>query len=239
MHTASAISERVAATDQHSYIGDVVLGAVDGAVTTFAIVAGAAGSGLSTSVALILGSANVIADSLSMAAGNYLKARSDEQQVSKYRAIETLHIDTIPEAEKAEIREIFFQKGIKGEELEDIVNIITNNRETWINTMLTEEWGLQLHPPKPLIAAASTLVAFIAAGLVPLFPLLFFLSQPASEIFLLICTLTGVTFFGIGYYRGVSSDDSGLKAGVETLFLGGLAASAAYFVGGLLENLVR
>ena len=54
-HTQEAIAERIAAATQHSYLGDFVLGAVDGAVTTFAIVAGAAGAGLSSGVAIVLG----------------------------------------------------------------------------------------------------------------------------------------------------------------------------------------
>ena len=55
-HTKEAIAERIAASTRHSYLGDFVLGAVDGAVTTFAIVAGAAGAGLSSGVAIVLGS---------------------------------------------------------------------------------------------------------------------------------------------------------------------------------------
>ena len=78
-HTTEAIARRLTAAKSHSYLGDFVLGAVDGAVTTFAIVAGAAGAGLSNGVVLVLGLANVLADGFSMAAGNFLRARSDQQ----------------------------------------------------------------------------------------------------------------------------------------------------------------
>ena len=66
-HSIEAIRERIASSTQHSYLGDFVLGAVDGSVTTFAVVAGAAGANLSGGVALVLGLANLIADGLSMA----------------------------------------------------------------------------------------------------------------------------------------------------------------------------
>jgi VIT1/CCC1 family predicted Fe2+/Mn2+ transporter len=60
---------------QH-YLGDLVYGANDGIITTFAVVAGVAGAGLSPSVVLILGVSNLLADGFSMGASNYLATRS-------------------------------------------------------------------------------------------------------------------------------------------------------------------
>jgi VIT1/CCC1 family predicted Fe2+/Mn2+ transporter len=58
------------------YLGEFVYGAIDGTVTTFAVVAGAAGAGLGSSVIVILGFANLIADGFSMGASSYLSAKS-------------------------------------------------------------------------------------------------------------------------------------------------------------------
>lgn len=59
------------------YLRDLVYGALDGAVTTLAIAAGAAGADLGTRIILILGVANLVGDGISMAAGNYMAIRSD------------------------------------------------------------------------------------------------------------------------------------------------------------------
>ena len=59
------------------WIREFVYGAIDGTVTTFAVVAGAAGAGLSASIVLILGVANLIADGFAMACGNYLSTKAD------------------------------------------------------------------------------------------------------------------------------------------------------------------
>ena len=59
-----------------SYLGEFVYGAIDGAITTFAVVAGAAGANLSSTVVLILGFANLFADGFSMAASNYLSTKA-------------------------------------------------------------------------------------------------------------------------------------------------------------------
>lgn len=60
------------------YIRDVIYGANDGIITTFAVVAGVTGGALSPRAVLIVGAANLIADGLSMGVGNYLSIRSQE-----------------------------------------------------------------------------------------------------------------------------------------------------------------
>jgi VIT1/CCC1 family predicted Fe2+/Mn2+ transporter len=236
MHTQEAIAQRIAGAAQHSYLGDFVLGAVDGAVTTFAIVAGAAGAGLSSGVAIVLGLANVLADGLSMAAGNYLKARADEQTIDRFRKMEERHIDEIPEGEREEIRQIFAGKGFDGKMLEEVVRVITQDRQQWVDTMLTEEWGLPLQTPRPIYSAAATMVAFVAAGMVPLAPLFFYLGSTAKYSFVLTSALTAATFFLIGFIRGRVTERNPWVAGAETLFIGGVAATVAYAVGAMLEG---
>jgi VIT1/CCC1 family predicted Fe2+/Mn2+ transporter len=218
-------------------LGDFILGAVDVAVTTFAIVAGGAGANLSNGVVLVLGLANVLADGVSMAAGNYLKARSDLQLLERFRRMEEMHIDQIPQGEREEIRQIYSAKGFSGEVLDHIVQVITEDRKRWVDTMLTEEWGLQLQPPSPWRAGLATLAAFIVAGLVPLLPTLLFLSQHATQTFVASSVLTAVAFFAIGAIRGRIVDRQPLTSGVETLLIGGAAALLAFAVGRALQGL--
>lgn len=65
------------ATTRH-YIRELVYGSNDGLITTFAVVAGASGGGLPLRVVLVVGAANLLADGLSMAFGNYLSIRAHE-----------------------------------------------------------------------------------------------------------------------------------------------------------------
>ena len=236
-HTQEAIARRLAAAARHSYLGDFVLGAIDGAVTTFAIVAGATGAGLSNGVVMVLGLANVLADGFSMAAGNFLRARSDQQMLERFRRQEEMHIERIPEGEREEIRQIYRGKGFDGEMLEKIVRVITEDRQRWVNTMLTEEWGLQLNPSSPWRAGLATLIAFVLAGLVPLVPTLLLIDRRAHESFVYSSLLTAATFFGVGLIRGRVVDRRPLAAGLETLAIGGAAAMVAFLVGKLLERL--
>lgn len=65
------------ATARH-YVRELMYGSNDGLITTFAVVAGASGGGLTLRVVLVIGAANLIADGLSMAVGNYLSIRAHE-----------------------------------------------------------------------------------------------------------------------------------------------------------------
>jgi len=89
------------------YLAEFVYGGIDGSVTTFAVVAGAAGAELSTNIVLILGFANLIADGFSMSVGNYLSAKSEIDNYRKHKKIEYWEVDNLPDQEKEEIREIY------------------------------------------------------------------------------------------------------------------------------------
>lgn len=76
--------------NQHleNYLSEFVYGAIDGAVTTFAVVAGATGASFDVKVVLVLGFANLIADGFSMSVGAYLSSKSaQEVMVKKGRSI--------------------------------------------------------------------------------------------------------------------------------------------------------
>jgi VIT1/CCC1 family predicted Fe2+/Mn2+ transporter len=235
-HTTEAIQKRIAAQNEHGMLGDFVLGAVDGAITTFAIVTGTAGAGLSAGVALVLGLANVLADGLSMAIGNYLKTRADQQMVGRYRRMEERHIDRVPDGERAEIREIFASKGFSGDVLDSIVETITSDRRRWVEVMLVEEWGLPAQIGSPVRAGTVTFVAFVLAGLVPLLPLMLSGRMGTHQTFLISALATGITFVAIGAVRGYVADQRKLVTIIETTLTGGVAATVSFFVGSLLRQ---
>lgn len=135
-HTPQAIRQRFRYGLKHSYLKDFVYGAVDGTVTTFAVVSSVAGTGLSSGIVIILGVANLLGDGFSMAVSNFLATRSEEQLREKARKMEEKHIAYIPQGEREEIRQIFAAKGFSEKELEKVVDIITSNKKQWVDTML-------------------------------------------------------------------------------------------------------
>lgn len=237
-HTIKEIKERLTVSKRHNYLGDFILGAVDGTVTTFAVVSGVAGAGLKSEVAIILGLANLLADGFSMAISNFLRVKSDKGIIEKTRKNEEYHIKEIPEGEREEIRQIFALKGFEGETLEKIVESITSNPKLWINTMLTEELGLSLESPDPFKAGLITFCSFCTIGFIPLIPffLLFFIKS--FNVFFLSSIVTAFSFIIIGFIKGKVLSRNLVKSILETLFIGYGAASLAYVIGQLTKGLV-
>jgi vacuolar iron transporter family protein len=227
-HTPEAIAERLGSPARHSHLGDGVLGALDGTVTTFAIVAGALGSGLSASVAVVLGLANVVADGFSMAAGNFMRSKAERELLQKARRLEEQHIALCPEGEREEIRQLFARKGLAGPALDEVVEAITRDEQRWVDTMLAEELRLRLNPPTPLRAASITFVCFLVAGLIPLMPLQLLAGRAP---FLASALATAATFAAIGAIQGKLTSTSPWRSALGTLLLGGCAALLAYAVG--------
>jgi VIT1/CCC1 family predicted Fe2+/Mn2+ transporter len=165
------------------YLGQLVYGAIDGSVTTFAVVAGAAGAKLSSSVIIILGFANLIADGFSMGASAYLAAKSQRDlKLSK-------------------------DENHEGEET-------------------------------PLGDGIMTFTAFVLVGFIPIVvyvvdALLSIKGDPVV-LFAMSCFLTGAAFMAVGIIKGQMTKTNQLKAALETLLLGGIAALLAYGLGDVL-----
>ena len=234
-HRPERIRSRLEQERRHSYLGDAVLGAIDGTVTTFAVVAGAMGAGFSGVVVIILGFANLLADGFSMAVSNYLSTQSQQQRVAQTRRWEERHIQEIPAGEREEIAQIFARKGFAGDVLDRIVETITADRRLWVDTMLTEEHGLQLDGPSPVRAGLATFLSFLLVGVIPLVPFLLPGLDP-DQRFVASSMATGLAFLAVGFAKGAVLEHPLVRSGMETLFTGGIAAILAYLMGSWLRQ---
>ncbi len=224
-------------TEQGKYIGQAVYGASDGIVTTFAAISGVAGANLSPKVALIVGLANLFADGISMAIGDYLSEKSEKDYITAERERERWEVERIPEAEKQEVREIYKRKGLSGEKLDNLVDAITSNKDLWVETMLHEELGLFEDDSSPLKSALVTFFAFAIAGFMPLIAYVFASqwSFLANNQFLISCIITGITLFAVGALRQIVTGVKWFIGGFEMLMIGGLSATVAYLIGWILR----
>jgi len=233
-HHPDAIKERLSRLKKPNLISDAVLGGIDGCVTTFAVVSGALGAGFSSTVALILGFANLIADGFSMAVSNYESIKAQQDFTESVRLDEQEHIDKIPVGEKEEIRQIFHKKGFTGDVLDKIVETIISDKKLWIDTMLTEEHGLQKNNLNPLKSGITTFTAFIFVGTIPLLPFLAPYLEMKSQ-FIISASLAGLMFFLIGAMKNYLFSKPVLSSGLKTLATGGIAASLAFITGYILR----
>jgi vacuolar iron transporter family protein len=223
-----------------TFVREFVYGGIDGSITTFAVVAGSAGAGLSSQVVIILGFANLLADGFSMSVGAYLSSKSERDNYERNRKTEYWEIDNLPETEREEVREIYRQKGFEGELLEQIVRTITADKDRWVDVMMKEELEMVRDSKSPFGMAVATYLSFIAMGLIPLLVYVVDYVRPiGQDLFLLSGLLTGIAFGCIGLLKSYVTQVSRLKGVLETLLLGASAAGVAYVVGDLLKRLLE
>lgn len=221
------------------YLKDAVYAAIDGIVTTFAVVAGSVGASLSPIIVIILGLANLFADGFSMAAGNFLGSRSEAQLYRQERKREEKEMDTVPDQERREIREILTRGGYKGEKLETMLTLIMENKTFAVDLMMGEEIGLlKSEDGKEFTHAFVTFISFLVAGAVPLIPygVTLFVFGTDGE-FPYAVLFTAVALFAIGALRTHFTGKHMFIAGLEMLFVGGIAAMIAYGVGFFLKQI--
>jgi VIT1/CCC1 family predicted Fe2+/Mn2+ transporter len=233
-HDPKQIAERLKRGPSVSYLRDWVYGGIDGAITNFAIVAGAVGADLSTRVVLILGIVNILADGFSMAAANFSSTRTEIEEYQHMRTMEERHIALNPDGEREDVRQIFRAKGFTGQTLDGAVNVITSEKQRWIDTMMTEEHGLPVISRSPLKAAIFTFLAFLLCGLVPIAPFALGLTYAGTYSFV----MTAIVFLAIGSVRSLWSPRPWWHTGIETLTIGAIAAVVAYAAGDFWRKII-
>lgn len=233
-HSPAEIARRLAGGPRASYLRDWVYGGIDGAVTTFTVVAGALGAGLSARTVVIIGLVNIVADGFSMAVGNVSATRTERERGEHLRAVEARHIADDPAGEREEVRQIYRAKGFDGADLERAVAIVTAERGRWIEAMLRDEYGEAAARRSPAAAAVATFAAFALAGAVPLAPFLLGAASPQAWA----AGATALGFFAIGALKSLWSPRPWWRAGAETLAIGAAAATIAYAAGALVARVV-
>lgn len=237
--------ESTSAPEEHKtghgqYLKSFVYGGLDGIVTTFAVVAGVAGADLSTGVVFILGVANLVADGISMAFGDYLSSKAENEYAAAERVRELWEVQNYPEGEKREMTELYIEKGIAESDAKIAVEALSKIEKPWVDIMMVEELGLIENPESPLKNALVTFGSFIFFGSIPvlIYVVARFIPFFAAHTFALACVLTGITLFILGTLKIYFTRQPWYRAGLEMLLLGGFAAAAAYVVGIMLGGLV-
>ena len=216
-------------------IHDIVYGAHDGIVTTFAVVAGTAGADLTAGIVIILGVANLLADGVSMGAGSFLSKKSERDQYQRLRKEELQEIANDPELEREEVREFYEKKGFKGKDLERAVAIITSDTNAWVDTMMREEHGMMEESDGTgLMHGIATFLGFVIFGAVPLLPYFFTMNPEQRFPAAIIGTFLALVL--VGATRSIVTRERIYRGAIEIVLIGAVTASIAYGVGVFLKG---
>lgn len=217
-------------------IHDIVYGAHDGIITTFAVVAGTVGADLPSGIIIILGVANLLADGVSMGAGSFLSNKSERDQYERLRKEEAAEIAADPELETEEIRQFYRAKGFQGDDLERAVKVITSDKKVWLDTMMLEEHGMSPEAAsRPLMHGLATFLGFAVFGAVPLLPYL--LGFDGGNTFFTAIAFGFVALFLVGATRSYVTRERMVRGAVEIMAIGVATAAIAYGVGIALRGI--
>jgi VIT1/CCC1 family predicted Fe2+/Mn2+ transporter len=110
-----------------------------------------------------------------------------------------------------------------------VANSIKADKKRWVDFMMRFELGLEEPDPKRAGRSALTIsLAYIAGGLIPLAPYFFFSSVRPALLASIVVTLLALLVFG--YIKGLFTTGKPVRSALQTVIVGGLAASAAFAI---------
>ena len=222
------------------FLKSAVYGGLDGIITTYSIVMGAAGASFNIGTVLILGVSNMIGDGISMGLGDYLSSKSEIDFRRKEQKREEWEIENNPEGEKLEMIEVYKNRGFNHEDAKVLSDTIAKSKKAWVEIMMVEELGLVDGDDSPAKNGIVTFVAFLVFGLIPLLPFIVsHLSGLEGGIFVASTVLTGFTLFFMGVIKILFTMRTWWLSGGETLLIGAFVAAAAYLIGWGIESAVN
>jgi len=235
------------ATEKHKKGGDhmktIIFGGLDGIITTFAVVAGAGGGGLSISTVLIMGFSSLVADALSMGVGDALSSKAESEVAVRERKREQWEYENYPEGEVKEMIDIYEGRGMSRADAESIIRTMSKYPDFFIDVMMRDELGMD-EPGETwdhVKSGAICFTSFLVNGSVPLLGFVAFIpfDFDDSTLFYISIGLTACTLFTLGAVKSRFTTKSWWASGLEILVMGALTASVAYLIGWIVEVIVN
>jgi len=216
-------------TTGNSVLRPIVFGANDGLVSNLALVMGVAGANPAPSIIVLAGIAGLLAGAFSMAVGEYISVQSQRELLDYHVAFQHKQVREAADQERAILTKIYLDRGFPQQEAERIVEVIFEEPENAVRTMIFEEVGLDERSiGSPRSAAIGSFFAFTLGAFIPLLPYLL-LSGPTAFALSLGLSLAALGLLGLGIGR-MTRRPLPYTAGRQML-LGGLAAAVTYAVG--------
>jgi predicted membrane protein (TIGR00267 family) len=164
-----------------------------------------------------------------MGLGGYLAAKTDAEHFASELAREERETKEVPEIEAVEVADIFKSYGLSDETVASVVNGIRADKKRLVEFMMRFELGLEEPDPKRARRSALTIaLSYIAGGMVPLAPYFFFRSVHSALVGSVIFTLLALLVFG--YIKGRFTTARPIRSALQTVIVGGLAATAAFLI---------
>ncbi len=227
-HEPPPYEEHLGASRQ--YMRDIILGVNDGLVSTFLLIAGVVGGGLDATAVLLTGIAGALAGSVSMATGEYVATKSQEEVFEAEMELEAFHLKHHRTRERQELWEMFSAMGLEGEDLETVVDFIDSNDDAMMGVMAGLEFGVvDTERRNPWLAAIASGLLFLLGALPSVLP--FFFVDDTTLGLLIAGVLAGTALFVVGAVKTLQTKKNPIVSGLENLAIGLGGGAVSFLVG--------
>ncbi len=219
------------------YMRDIILGVNDGLVSTFLLVAAVVGGGLTASQVLLTGIAGALAGMISMGIGEYLATKSQEEVFEAEMKLETRHLKEHRDHERDELRHMFGEMGLEGDDLETLVHIIDKSDDVMLGVMAGLEFGVvDTEKRNSFLAAFASAGLFLAGALPSIVPFAFL--DDTGTALLVAAMLTSIGLVIVGAAKTTMTKTNPLVASFENLSIGIAGGVLSYLVGVGFDSLM-
>ena len=213
---------------------DAVAGAADGVILPFALAAGLSSVVATHPPIVVAGLAAAAAGAVATGLGGYLAARSEADHHAAERRREEAETVDYADRERWEVAAILHRYGVRGHTLRLAVDSICADTRRWVDFMMRFELDLkEPEPQRAVRSAATTGIAHLAGGFVPIAPYL--LMDDLRAALTVSCSLAVMALAGLGWLKARGSGLPPLRGAIQALATGfaasGLAVLAARAVG--------
>eukprot|EP00934_Nitzschia_sp_Nitz4_P000079 Nitzschia sp. Nitz4//scaffold55_size114948//91737//92576//NITZ4_003920-RA/size114948-processed-gene-0.81-mRNA-1//-1//CDS//3329554587//79//frame0 len=224
------------------YWRDIILGVNDGLISTFLLVAGVAGSGLSPTDILLTAIAGALAGAVSMSAGEFVATKSQNEVLQGEIGLERQHIRDNMKDEISEVKELLETIGIPPEK-EDLRNHLLihyeNDPDALLKLMIALEFGVvEEEERSPIWAAVTSGLLFFVGSLPSVLP--FIPSELTVHQCLFVATGATVTaLLIVGAIKTWATRGNWMTAAMENLLIAGLGGVLAFAVGKVFDKILH
>jgi len=216
--------------ESRQYWRDIILGVNDGLVSIFLLVVGVVGGGLDREQVLLTALAGAIAGAVSMAAGEYLATKSQDEVLAAELALEATHIRQFRGVELNQLRGFFTDMGVEAKDLPGVMAAFEENDTALLNAMAALEFGVvDSERRSPYKAMAASGLLFLVGSLPSIIPFAVIGSVRTALLVATVLSLAGLFLVGVVKARVAST--SAIRSGLENMVIAGLGGVAAWFVG--------
>jgi VIT1/CCC1 family predicted Fe2+/Mn2+ transporter len=209
-----------------------IFGINDGLISNLSLVMGVAGAAPGSGFVLLAGMTGLLAGAFSMAAGEYVSMSSQRELFENQIAIERRKHEEDPEGERRKLALMCQSRGVPEEEAWAMADTLMQDPQVALEIHVRQELGLNPEElGSPWGAASSSFGAFVVGAIVPVAPYLFSTGAPAL---ILSVVLSALALFGTGAAISAFTIRHWLSSGLRMLFIGALAATVTYIVGGII-----